>query len=346
MAINICFFNNKGGVGKTTLTCNVASYLATEFGKRVLLIDADPQCNSTQYILDLATYEDILNNKTYNTIIDIINPIKGGNSDINTAVVPLPANENRFNVDLIPGHPKFSLFEDKLGKSWLEMNNDIGSLRIMNWCYRLNKAFKDNYDIIVYDIGPSLGAINRTVLIGCDFFVTPMGCDTFSIMGISNISEWLKNCIELYAMNYNYILRKENDLVNEYSEYILPSDGINNQCRFAGYTVQQYIPTKTTKKGIRPTKAFEEIAKKIPGQINAELNFIKASWIEDDHLNLGQIPHLFSLVPLAQAANSPIFLLGSKDGINGSQYSQQRTYISILHEVSNNLLCNIGGSIL
>jgi len=344
MAINICFFNNKGGVGKTTLTCNVASYLAIELNKRVLLIDADPQCNSTQYILDLATYEDILNNKTYNTILDIINPIKGGTSDINTSVEPVPSIANRFNIDLIPGHPKFSLFEDKLGKSWLEMNNDIGSLRIMNWCYKLNKSFQDKYDIIVYDIGPSLGAINRTVLIGCNYFITPMGCDTFSIMGISNISEWLKNCIELYSMNYNYIQRKEKDLVEEYAEQILPN--IDEQCRFAGYTVQQYIPTKTTKKGIRPTKAFEEIAKKIPDQINSELKFIKAPWIEDNQLNLGQVPHLFSLVPLAQAANAPIFLLGSKDGINGSQYSQQRTYVSILHEISCNLLSNIGGTIL
>jgi Mrp family chromosome partitioning ATPase len=52
MAKSIAFFNNKGGVGKTTLLCNVAAYAAEEHGLKVLVIDADPQCNATQYMFD------------------------------------------------------------------------------------------------------------------------------------------------------------------------------------------------------------------------------------------------------------------------------------------------------
>ncbi|MFD2170557.1 ParA family protein [Tumebacillus lipolyticus] len=339
MSTSICFFNNKGGVGKTTLTCNVASYLALKHGKKVLLIDADPQCNATQYILSQETYEEILEEKKHHTIMDIINPIKGGGATINLDVQPIPGSDNRFGIDILAGHPRFSLFEDKLSKSWLDMNNDVGSLRITNWCYRLSNHFKDNYDVIIYDVGPSLGAINRTILIGCDFFITPMGCDTFSMMGVSNISEWLSAWVNLYSMNYKYISTNEEELVNQHHNDIL--NDLGSQCRFLGYTVQLYIPTRSTKKGIRPTKAFEAILEKIPNKVIGELSPFVPEKLSLSNLNLGQVPHLFSLVPMAQAANAPIFMLDSKDGLNGSQYSQQRAYISILKEIAANLLRNV-----
>ncbi len=47
----LSFFNNKGGVGKTTLTGNIAAYLSIEMNKRILIVDADPQCNITQFVL-------------------------------------------------------------------------------------------------------------------------------------------------------------------------------------------------------------------------------------------------------------------------------------------------------
>ena len=89
--------------------------------------------------------------------------------------------------------PEISELEDKLSNSWVTLNNDIGSLRITNWSNNLNEKLKKEYDFIIYDVGPSLGALNRTILLGCDYFVTPMGCDTFSIMGIKNIKNKLSS---------------------------------------------------------------------------------------------------------------------------------------------------------
>jgi cellulose biosynthesis protein BcsQ len=74
---SLVFFNNKGGVGKTTLACNVVSFLNTQKGKRALLIDADPQCNATQSILSDETCEDIYLNENpeYETIFSCLSPL-------------------------------------------------------------------------------------------------------------------------------------------------------------------------------------------------------------------------------------------------------------------------------
>lgn len=78
-ARSICFFNNKGGVGKTTLVANLAAELALNVGQKILVIDVDPQCNLTQYLLDDeqfdATYRTDAPTKT---VFDIINPLSMG----------------------------------------------------------------------------------------------------------------------------------------------------------------------------------------------------------------------------------------------------------------------------
>src|SRR5665647_426193 len=104
--ISIAMFNNKGGVGKTTLTSNIASFIADNFQKRVLVIDCDPQCNSTQLIMGeefstkLYWSQDVEEKVT--TISQILQPIEDGDSDISKDIIPIKSSTNRFNVDLIP----------------------------------------------------------------------------------------------------------------------------------------------------------------------------------------------------------------------------------------------------
>ncbi|ULL13088.1 ParA family protein [Paenibacillus sp. H1-7] len=339
VATSLCFFNNKGGVGKTTLTCNIASYLATVHRKRVLIVDTDPQCNATQYILSFDDTEDLFGSKSENTVLDVILPLEEGNANINFEIVPIKQEFNRFNVDLLPGHPKIALFEDKFSRAWLDLNNDIGALRTTNWCYQLNSYFSDDYDIIIYDVGPSLGALNRTILLGCDFFVSPMGCDTFSIMGINNISDWLRDWHALYAANLGFIKERKPELVEKYEADLVNS--INSQSKFIGYTIQQYIVTRSSGSRARPTKAFEKILEKIPGEVSSNLNRFTPEKLDENKLRLGDVPHLYSLVPLSQSANTPIFLLEGKDGLVGSQYAQLNNYKEMIDSITHNLLENI-----
>ncbi|MFG0255614.1 MAG: ParA family protein, partial [Rhodopirellula sp. JB053] len=178
---SICFFNNKGGVGKTTLVANVAAFLATMRERRVLVVDADPQCNATQLILGDRYVTKLYGRKSRAstsrkpmpplTLYDILRPIAIGDSSI-TEPAMAQAKENRFGVDLLPGDPRVALLEDKLSQAWLELSGgDIGGARQTNWNGQLISHIEESYDFIFYDVGPSLGALNRSVLLGADYFV-------------------------------------------------------------------------------------------------------------------------------------------------------------------------------
>ncbi|RHR54628.1 hypothetical protein DWX10_09530 [Clostridium sp. AF18-27] len=78
----ISIFNNKGGVGKTTLLCNLASYMLKRLGKKRLVIDADPQCNTTTYALDEEQFFNVYYEPTEFTIADVIPPLEDGNGYI------------------------------------------------------------------------------------------------------------------------------------------------------------------------------------------------------------------------------------------------------------------------
>ena len=327
----ISFFNNKGGVGKTTLTGNIASFFAHELGKKVLVIDCDPQCNITQYILgdektiDLYWPEEAKSSsKKTKTIMEIVQPIIDGDATISKNINPLGGNFNRFGVDLIPGDPRFSLFEDQLSQAWTEATSGkAGGFRVSNWLQLYLKTVGEKYDIVFIDVSPSLGAINRSVLLASDNFVTPLGADAFSLLGVRNISRWLSGWIETYEVGVQLAERFNEGMLERYK--IITDLPIKSG--YVGYTLQQYIAK--AKEGVRrPTKAYERILNDVPGEIQKHLSQFSNFPIAE--LRLGDVPNLYSLVPLAQTVNAPIIALKAKDGLVGSQFSQAEAYKSII----------------
>ena len=111
--------------------------------------------------------------------------------------------------------------------------------------------------------------------------------------------------------------------------------------RFIGYTVQQYI-TKVILGERRPTVAFEKIRRTIPATVKDNMNEFLANHLQLDKLNLGDVPSMFSLVPLSQKAGKPIHLLESKDGLVGAQYSQKENYIKFIRELAQGVIMNAG----
>jgi len=335
----LTFFNNKGGVGKTTLTGNIAAYLAQEMGQRILIVDADPQCNITQFILGdtktIQIYWPQKSNKddlTVKTILDVVQPILDGDASVNRNVRPLPKKSNRFSVDILPGHPRFSLLEDQLSFAWTELpSGKPGGFRISNWLRDYLATAASDYDLVFVDVGPSLGSLNRSVMLSCDRFIAPLGADAFSILGLRNISRWMTAWVEYYKVGLEQSERLNAGALAKYSiRKDLPIEK-----GFVGYTLQQYIAK--SKEGVRrPTKAYERILSDLPVEIEnhlAQFSAVPAASKPVD-FHLGDVPNMYSLIPLAQSVNAPIVALRAKDGLVGSQFNQAADYRSIIGKLA------------
>jgi cellulose biosynthesis protein BcsQ len=116
-AKRIAIYNHKGGVGKTTLTVNIA-YALTELGKKVLLVDSDPQCNLTSYLIDASVVDDMLDSSETSkgeTLWSAIKPVADG---VGEARLIEPKGINK--LLLLPGDILLSKFEQDLYHFWSE----------------------------------------------------------------------------------------------------------------------------------------------------------------------------------------------------------------------------------
>lgn len=340
----LSFFNNKGGVGKTTLTCNLGAHLARK-GLRVLVLDVDPQCNATiltlgeeraapLYWTDVESQE----RDEVTNLWSILEPIELGEPAVNIDVRPIGRTTNRFGFDLIPGHPRVSIIEDRLSQAWRDtLGGDVGGLRKTNWVVTLARQLSPHYDLMILDLGPSLGSLNRTALLGSDFFVTPMGADVFSILGLRNIASWLREWTAAYLRGVETCDRTSPGS----SDRFCLAKNLPILSGFAGYTVQAYI-AKFKQGEKRPTKAFERVTSSFSSEIVANLESFFAPGMTAQRALLGEVPNMYSLVPLAQTASSPIVDLKSSDGLVGSHYIQAKRYVEILDSVAAALARNIG----
>lgn len=339
----VTFFNNKGGVGKTTTIVNLASFLSFEKNKKVLLVDLDPQSNATQAIIPehkWSQFYSLKSKSNKNTIYDFFRNIENGEATLNKIEVPVRKNENKFGVDLIPGHPYLSIIDDAMSKAWMEtLSGDRGGIRRLNWLNEL-KCQNQDYDYILVDVGPSLGALNRSTLLNTDYFLTPMASDIFSLLGIENIRNWLRNWLMSYRLSLqNFYLRGE-EVDDFFSENRINIDP-DKTTRYLGYSIQQYSK-RSFQSGDRPTAAYEKIIQGFEKKILESLYSFAKPGLKPEDLKLGDIPYVYSVIPLSQTSSTPIFNLDYSTGIRGNQGSSVEKYKRYLSCIAEHFIENIG----
>ena len=325
---SIAFFNNKGGVGKTTLICNVAAYLSMERKKKVLVIDADPQCNATQLVLDEAEVLRLYDTGKEFTIYSVIHPLSIGKGYANSIDV---RKVEDYGFDLIPGDPRLALKEDLLSTDWnAAVAGDVRGLRTSYLFTELLNRCSD-YDYVLFDMGPSLGSINRAVLLACDYFVSPMSIDIFSLKAIENISTALQQWRQRLQHGVSQVDPTQVDDIPV---------GQGFDIKFVGYVSQQYIQ-KTAGGEQRAVAAYDAIMKRIPRVIKD--NFISKLQGSPSGLvyEIGKIPNLYSLIPMSQTAHKPIFALRARDGVRGAHFNKVREAGLIFGQVTDQLVANI-----
>ena len=211
------------------------------------------------------------------------------------------------NLGLIRGDLALSGFEDNLSTEWPQALNEdpYRSFRILSafWQIMQKGAATIEATIILVDVGPNLGALNRSALIATDYVIAPLGADLFSLQGLRNLGPALAR----WKKQWKKFRRSW-----ESPEFPLPKGSMKP----IGYIVQQH----SVRLG-RPVKAYDKWVNRMPEAYATYLLKRRGPFAdkpENDEHCLATVKHFRSLIPMGQEARKPIFDLTSADGAIGS----------------------------
>lgn len=293
-AKRITIFNHKGGVGKTTLTVNIASAIAAK-GKSVLLVDSDPQCNLTSYLLADDVVDDLLDHSEDPggaTIWSAIKPIFD-RIGVGKHIEPQEIGE----IALIPGDIRLSEFEETLGEAWTDsFRRRLGGLQAVSAISTLvsNLDAEKHFDYVFFDTGPNIGALNRVLLLDSDFFIVPVACDLFSVRALATLGTALSRWIN------------DADTIASIAPDNAPT--LSGRPVFLGYIPQRF---KVYGRAMaqQPAMYFRQIRRRVFADVSSVLRRMDASLAPPSKVDpkVGAVKDYASLAQAAQREGVPIW---------------------------------------
>lgn len=332
---SISIFNNKGGVGKTTLSFHMANAMSL-LGKKVLIVDLDPQCNLTimsirdgalfniwddeePYMPDFGAFEEIDKERRNKSLSEVrsthflLKPAEDGQTDFDEIPPPFRLSDN---ISMIPGRLTLHSFEDKVGERWANAyKGDPLAVRTITQIRTVAQRYADKYgfDIVIYDTSPSLGMMNRVILSMADGFIIPCLPDKFSLYGIKNIG----NALRRWKSEFEIIT----GLQGQARKKLFPERFV----RFLGYTIYNARPYRQTpplNKWDLATGHFN-FAKQIPDTIKhaipEELRGHLSKEQLDEPIGGTSVMHTHNTLPnVSQKYHAPMWELPERDDLEPS----------------------------
>lgn len=335
----IAIFNQKGGVSKTT-TCYHLGWAMAKAGKRVLMVDADFQCNLTRYALGERDYQKYRTRYPKDNIHDGLSPAFQSKT---TLIQPVNCPEIRENLFLLPGHLDFT--EDELPLSAaMHLLSSFGSMENLPGALDcLVRKTAENLDIayVLFDMHPSLSAVNQDIFICCDCFMIPMNADPFSLMALQSLTRTLP-AWERWAKKARVAFRE--------TVYPLP----HSTPKFLGYTVNHF---KLREKDGRPLKRFRDALREISEEVGANLfpalekefmtlpkeAYVRATeairnevdWLSPcDSYCLTMVPDFKKLVELSFKQSRPVFEVRNEKSGALENPERQQEFGALYHALS------------
>ena len=305
----LALFNNKGGVGKTSLAYHLG-FMFAERGHRVVLADLDPQANLSSLCLNEERLERVWSQSPRPTIYGAIEKLRRGLGDVE----PFAGEPVADAIRLIPGDLQLSELEDDLSQQWPKcLDRDERAFRVTTALFRVvaDVGEKAGADIAVLDVGPNFGAINRAALIAADYVLVPVAPDLFSMQGLENVGPRLAKWREEW---------RDRTTRAPALDFPLPAGAMQP----LGYVVARHSVLAGG-----AVKAFQRWIDRMPAAYRRSFGEPEEPSLDvgADTLCLGQLKDFRSLMPMAQEAKKPMFLLKPADGaIGGHQSAVRQAY--------------------
>lgn len=330
----IVLFNHKGGVSKTTTAFNLGWKLSQKEGVRVLLVDADPQCNLTSLFLgdrfDSYYEEDATKNQNIKDGVSVA--FKGIPTPIEALSCPHAERNN--DLYLLPGHMNLSEYDAQLNFAQTA-TEALSSLKSLPGAFNdliQKTAEKYNVSYVIIDLNPGLSAINQNLFLISDAFIIPTNPDAFSLLAIKSLAQILPRWMKW---------KKDNIVGFSDSAYPLPE----GTPRFIGEIAQRF----NIRNGLATRPYHDKIedivsvVKKelIPNLKAQDMLFPLEKYREaqiDDSFKLCEIKDFQGLAPKSQKYHVPVFALSDEElEASGAALAGMRENRDFIGEVFNHL---------